>query len=147
MDKEGITSYIINEKSKISNVKLAIKRKLKMKTGDEIAERLIEFAVRIIKIVVKLQKSFVGRHIAGQLLKSGTSPGANYEEARGAESRADFIHKMGIVLKELKESRFWLILIHRAKILATQEVEGAIDECEQLCAIIAQSIITAKSKK
>ena len=118
-----------------------------MKTGDEIAERLIEFAVRIIKIVVKLQKSFVGRHIAGQLLKSGTSPGANYEEARGAESRADFIHKMGIVLKELKESRFWLILIHRAKILATQEVEGAIDECEQLCAIIAQSIITAKSKK
>ena len=118
-----------------------------MKTGDEIAERLIKFAVLIIKIVVKLQKSFVGRHIAGQLLRSGTSSGANYEEARGAESRADFVHKMGITLKELKESRYWLILIYRSKILSTQEVQSVTDECEQLCAIIAQSIITAKSKK
>lgn len=80
---------------------------MKIKTGDEIAERLIRFAVSIIKITSKLQRSFTEKHIAGQLLKSGTSPGANYEEARGAESRADFIHKRGIVLKELKESRYW----------------------------------------
>ena len=71
---------------------------MKVKKGDEIAKRLLNFAVRIVKIIEKLQKTYVGRHIAGQLLKSGTSPGANYEEARGAASRADFIHKMGIVL-------------------------------------------------
>ena len=70
--------------------------------GDDLAERLIDFAVRIIKLVKMLPKTDVGRHIDGQLLRSGTSPGSNYEEARGAESRADFIHKLGIALNRLK---------------------------------------------
>lgn len=111
------------------------------------AERLLNFAVRIIKLVNALPKTAVGKHIGGQLLRSGTSPGSNYEEACGAESRLDFIHKLGIVLKELKETRFWLRVIHRTRILAPQQIEPIIQECEELCAIIAKSIITAKERK
>ena len=74
--------------------------------GDDIAERLIDFAVRIIRLGAALPKNQVGKHIAGQVIRSGTSVGANYEEARGAESRADFIHKVTIALKELRESLF-----------------------------------------
>ncbi|MCK4763675.1 MAG: four helix bundle protein [Candidatus Aminicenantes bacterium] len=81
------------------------------------------------------------------LLRSGTSPGANYEEARGAQSRADFIHKMSVTLKELKESRYWLTLIRRSKMTNSNRIESVIDECEQLCAIIAKGIITARSRK
>ncbi|MCK4689059.1 MAG: four helix bundle protein [Candidatus Marinimicrobia bacterium] len=122
-------------------------KKNKKKSGDNIADRLLEFAVRVIKLVNALPKTAVGKHVGAQLLSSGTSPGSNYEEACGAESRADFIHKLGIVLKELKESRFWLRLIHRTEILNPQRVEPMIDECEELISIIAKSIVTAKSKK
>ena len=91
--------------------------------GDMLSERLLDFTVKMIKLVNSLPKTIVGRHIGGQILRSGTSPGSNYEEALGAESRADFIHKLGIVLKELKETRFWLKVIYRTKILASQDVE------------------------
>ncbi len=84
---------------------------------DRLAERLLDFAARVIKLINLLPKTPVGRYIAGQLMRSGTSPGSNYEEACGAESRADFIHKLGIVLKELKESRFWLRLILRSNLM------------------------------
>ncbi|MEA3357929.1 MAG: four helix bundle protein [Thermodesulfobacteriota bacterium] len=117
------------------------------KTGDDIAERLLDFSVRIIKLVNALPKTIVGRHIAGQLMRSGTSCGSNYEESRGAESRADFIHKLGIVLKEIKESRFWLRLIYHAKIMKPEQIESLIEECEELAAIIAKSIITAKANR
>ena len=117
------------------------------KTGDDIAERLLDFAVRVIKLVNALPKTIVGRHIAGQLVRSGTSCGSNYEEARGAESRADFIHKLGIALKEIKESRFWLKVIYHAKIMKPEQIEPLIAECEELAGIIAKSIITAKANK
>ena len=117
------------------------------KTGDDIAERLLGFAVRVIKLVNALPKTIVGRHIAGQLVRSGTSCGSNYEESRGAESRADFIHKLGIALKEIKESRFWLKVIYHAKIMKPEQIEPLITECEELAAIIAKSIITAKANK
>ncbi len=94
-----------------------------------------------------MPNTLVGKQIGGQLLRSGTSPGSNYEEARGAESRADFVHKLGIVLKELKETRFWLRVIVRASVLDSSRVEPILSECEELCAIIAKSILTAKSKK
>jgi len=113
---------------------------------DELTGRLLDFAVRIIKLVNTLPKTAVGKHLSGQLLRSGTSPGANYEEACGAESRADFVHKLGIVLKELKESRFWLRVVDRMEILTPQRVEPLIQECEELCAIIAKSIVTARKK-
>jgi four helix bundle protein len=117
------------------------------KTGDDIADRLLEFAVRVIKLVNALPNTIVGRHIAGQLIGSGTSCGSNYEESRGAESRADFIHKLGIALKEIKESRFWLKVIYHAKIMKPEQIESLIEECEELAAIIAKSIITAKANK
>jgi len=117
------------------------------KTGDDIAERLLDFAIRVIKLVNALPKTIVGRHIAGQLVRSGTSCGSNYEESRGAESRADFIHKLGIALKEIKESRFWLKVIYHAKIMKPEQIESLIEECEELAAIIAKSIITAKANK
>ncbi len=115
--------------------------------GDTLTERMLDFTVRIIKLVDSLPKTAVGRHIGGQILRSGTSPGSNYEEARGAESRADFIHKLGVVLKELKETRFWLKVILRSDVLSPLRVEPLLNECGELCAIIAKSIVTAKTKK
>ena len=79
---------------------------VKKRKDELLADRLLAFAVSVIKIVNDLPKDRVGKHVSYQLLKSGTSPGANYEEARGAESTRDFIHKLRVALKELKESRF-----------------------------------------
>ena len=76
--------------------------------SDQLEERLIEFAVRIITLGAELPKTTAGRHIALQMLRSGTAAAANYAEARGAESRADFVHKLGIVQKELNETTVWL---------------------------------------
>lgn len=74
--------------------------------ADELEERLIDFAVRIIKLSARLPGTPAGKHIAGQILRSGTSPAPNYGEARGAESHNDFVHKLRIVLKELNEHQF-----------------------------------------
>ena len=119
----------------------------KKRKDEELAERLLDFAVRIIKLCGELPKTSVGNHIRGQLIKCGTSPGANYEEARGAESTADFLHKLGVVLKELKESRFWLNVILKASLLRLDKVVLLRDECEELIAIIAKSIFIAKKSK
>ncbi len=116
-----------------------------MNNREAIAERLLDFAVRIIKLIDSLQKTYIGKHVSGQLARSATSAGSNYEEACGAESRADFIHKMGVVLKELKESRFWLRLIQQAELTGI-DTAHILNECEQLCKIIAQGIITARGK-
>jgi four helix bundle protein len=114
---------------------------------NQLSDRLLDFAVEVIKITDTLPNTIVGRHIGGQLIRAGTSGGSNYEEACGAESRSDFAHKMSIVLKELKEARFWLKLIHRTRMLTPQHTDPMIDECEQLCAIVAKSILTAKRRK
>jgi len=114
---------------------------------NQLSDRLLDFAVEIIKIANALPNTVAGRHVGGQLIRAGTSSGSNYEEACGAESRSDFAHKMSIVLKELKESRFWLKLIRRTKMLDFKQTDPMIDECEQLCAIVAKSIITAKKRK
>jgi four helix bundle protein len=76
--------------------------------SDQLEERLIEFAVRIITLAAELPRTAAGRHIALQMLRSGTAAAPNYAEARGAESRADFVHKLGIVQKELNETTVWL---------------------------------------
>ncbi len=115
--------------------------------GDQLSERMLDFVVAVVKIVDALPKTVAGRHIGGQLISAGTSSGANYEEGCGAESRSDFIHKMSIVLKELKESRFWLRLINRTQMLSPKDVHPAIGECEELCAIIGKSVSTAKKRK
>jgi four helix bundle protein len=112
--------------------------------GDDIAERLFQFAVRVGKLVDALPKTRLGRHVAGQLVRCGTSPAPNYEEARAAESRADFIHKLSICLKELRESRFWIRFIGAFPLLPKAKVAPLSDEADQLCNIIGKSIGTAQ---
>jgi four helix bundle protein len=113
----------------------------------QISERLLDYGVSIIALCTKLNRTAVGRHISGQLLRCGTSAGANYEEARGAQSRPDFLDKLQIVLKEMRESMFWLKLIRRSNILQGGDLEAAIDETEQMSRIIAKSILTAKKRE
>lgn len=116
-------------------------------TPDELSERLINFAARVGKVVDALPDTRMARHISGQLVRCGTSPAPNYEEARAAESRADFVHKLGICLKELRESRSWILLIIRTELLPEHRMNELLDECDQLCKIIAQSIVTTKENK
>src|SRR5437773_3487168 len=113
-------------------------------TPDELSERLIDFAARIGKVVDALPDTRMGRHIAGQLVRCGTSPAPNYEEACAAESRADFVHKVHIALKELRETRTWIRLITRAELLPEPRMKDLLDECCQLCNILGQSLATAK---
>ncbi len=112
--------------------------------AEKLSERLLDLGVEIIKLSTKLFKNAAGRLIANQLIRCGTSAGANYEEACGAQSRADFIHKLQIVLKEIRESIYWLKLIQKSAIINDQAVNRLIDETKQISNIIAKSIITAK---
>ena len=96
------------------------------------------------KVVNALPATRLGRHIAAQLIRSGTSAGPNYEEGCAAESRADFVHKLSICLKELRESRFWIRLIVESGLLSTKKLADLEDECTQLCKIMRQSLVTAK---
>lgn len=115
--------------------------------GEDIEERMLEFAARVGKAVDALPETRLGRHIAGQLVRSGTSPAPNYAEACAAESKNDFIHKLGIVLKELRESGVWIKLVTKSELIPRQRVSPLLDECEQLGKIIGQSLITAKSSR
>jgi four helix bundle protein len=115
----------------------------RMKAQD-ISDRLLNFAVRTGKVVDALPDSRLGRHIAGQLIRCGTSPAPNYEEACAAESPADFVHKLQICLKELRESRMWLRLIVKSEMLPDHRLAELLDESEQLGNILGRSVVTAK---
>jgi four helix bundle protein len=127
--------------------------KWKMKTtasqalADELEERLIDFAVRIIRLSASLPKTPAGTHIAGQILRSGTSPAPNYGEARGAESHADFVHKLRIVLKELNETSIWLRVIERSKLMKEELLKEICEESRELCRIFTASLKTARAKR
>ena len=115
------------------------------KRGYDLQERLIAYAVRVVKLVGTLPKTEAGRHIAGQLLRSGTSPAANYAESQSAESRPDFVHKLKIALKELRESGVWLQIIIRSELLASPDrLTPLLEETDALCAILHKSIETAR---
>ena len=116
-----------------------------MAKGDDIQERLIDFAVAIIAFSGELPNTPAGRHIVGQILRSGTSPAPNYGEARGAESRKDFSHKLKVILKELNETGVWLKVICRSEMLPTKRVMPLEAECDELCKIISTSIKTTES--
>ena len=88
--------------------------------GADIEDRLLEFAVRVGKAIDALPNTRLGRHIAGQLVRSGTSPAPNYAEACAAESRKDFIHKLAIALKELRESTVWIRMIVKSDLIPQQ---------------------------
>ena len=114
---------------------------------EQLSERFLGFGASIIKLVVGLNRTSIGQHIGMQLVRSATSAGANYEEACGAESRADFIHKMQIVLKELRESLYWMRLIEKTKLAQSSNLLSLRQEAGELANIVAKSIVTAKSRK
>ena len=104
----------------------------------DLEERLLEYAARVIRLVEQLPKSRAGNHVAGQLLRSGTSPLPNHGEAQGAESRRDFIHKLKICHKELRESRRWLRLVQRVPLLKAGLVQPLVDETDELVRLFAK---------
>ena len=114
--------------------------------SDQLEERLIDFGARIIRFSAHLPRSPAGRHIALQILRSGTSPAPNYAEARGAESRADFIHKLRIVQKELNETSVWLRIVLRINREKKDRIVAILQENIELARIITASIRTAKSR-
>ena len=110
-----------------------------MAKGDDIEERLIEFAVRIIRLCEAMPNGVTGQHLGGQLVRSGTSPAFNYGEARAAESNRHFVHKMHIVHKELNESNINLQIILLSQLLPKAKLINIMDEYDQLCRIIGKS--------
>ena len=114
--------------------------------ADELEDRLVDFAVRIVRLSAALPRTTAGRHIAGQILRSGTSPAPNYAKARGAESTADFIHKVRIVFKELNETLIWLRVIQLSQILKPELTADILNENLELCRIFAATLKTARQK-
>lgn len=112
----------------------------------DLDERLLDYGACVIKLVESLPKTLAGRRIGDQLLRSGTSVGANYEEAQGAESRADFCHKLQVALKELRESHYWLRLIERAGVLSSNRLASMVSEAVELRAILSKAVATTKGK-
>ena len=120
---------------------------MKKQTYD-LEERLLEFSVRIIKIVEQLPNTRTCNHVAGQLLRSGTSPYPNHGEAQAAESPKDFVHKLSISLKELRETHRWLKLIQRVPLVKKPALlDGILEETEELIKIFVASIKTAEKNK
>jgi four helix bundle protein len=113
--------------------------------ADQLEQRLVEFAVRVLALCNTLGGSYAGKHIASQLVRSGTSPAPNYSEARSAESRADFIHKLRIVVKELNETSVWLVILARGGFVVSDTLSDIIAECTALKRIIGASLRTARA--
>src|ERR1041385_2677334 len=108
--------------------------------ADDLEERLVRFAIDIVTLTGQLPQNFQGKHIATQLLRSGTAAAPNYGEARAAESRADFIHKLKIALKELNETAIWLRIVKGTFALERDFLAELIAENTELCKILVASI-------
>jgi four helix bundle protein len=114
----------------------------------DLEERLLEFAVRVIRVSESMQRSPAGVYVADQLLRSGTSPYGHHGEAEGAESRDDFIHKLKVCYKELREARRWLRLAQRTPLVAKPALlEELLTEAGELVRIFAASIRTADANR
>ena len=112
----------------------------------DLQDRLVKFSVRVIRLSEALPETRAGKHIATQLLRSGTSAAPNYGEAQSAESRADFVHKLRIALKELRETGVWVKTIAEAGLVESTLVAPLLRETEELTKILFASVETAKSK-
>ena len=110
----------------------------------DLEDRLVDYASLVVELTEALPSTRAGNHFAGQLLRSGTAAAPNYGEAQAAESRRDFVHKLGICLKELRESRIWLRIVQRRTMLKASVVEPVLRETEELIRIFKTSITTAK---
>jgi len=112
----------------------------------DLEERLIDFVLLVDAIVENLPQTRLANHLTGQMIRSSTSPALNYGEAQAAESQKDFIHKMQIILKELRETKVCLLIIKRKKYIEVNEILPVLGENDELLAIFAKSVKTAKSK-
>ena len=115
--------------------------------ADEIQQRLISLGARTSRVARSLPRTDEGRYISQQLIRSGLAAAPNYAEARAAESRADFIHKLRIVLKELNETKSWLEQIVANGLFSRDKMIAVIAENQELCWIIAASLRTARSPR
>lgn len=113
----------------------------------DLENRLVDFAVTVCRIAEGFPPTKVGNLVSNQLLRCSTATAPNYGEAQSAESRKDFVHKMKICLKELRETQVWLKFASRIELLETPETEVVIKECGQLISIFVKSIQTAKEKR
>ena len=114
----------------------------------DLHKRMIDYAVRIIKLSESLPETKAGKHISSQMLRSGTSPAPNYGEAQSAESKADFVHKLKVALKELRETETWLKIIQKANMINPgSKLTPLLQETDELVAILFASIETAKKRK
>lgn len=113
------------------------------------SDRMLEYAVMIMKLEKDLCKTYSRRHIYGQLFRSGSSTGANFEESVAAESRADFIHKTQIVLKEAREANYWIRLIKKTNMISGNDntLKFLLPESYELIRIFSKSLVTAKQNK
>ena len=112
-------------------------------TSDELKKRTKQFSLRVLKLVAALPKTVAGRAISGQLVRSGTSVGANYRAACRGRSKAEFIAKMGTCEEEADESAYWMEVIIEGELLKSKQVESLLHEAEELTRIFAQSRISA----
>jgi len=112
----------------------------------DIVDRTLQFATRLLGLVNKFNNNASARVISSQIVRSGTSIGANVEEAQAAESRADFIHKYGLDLKEARETRYWLKLVGASDMMPRKDLVSLTKESDETCRIIAQIIINARKK-
>ena len=115
-------------------------------TPQSLQDRLLDFATAVCRALTRMPRDMVGVHVGRQLLRSATSPAANYAEARGAESHRDFMHKIQICLKELREASVWLQLAVRLGPRYLDD-DGLERECSELIAIFVKSVNTAKSRR
>ncbi len=114
----------------------------------DLEDRLIEFAITIMELVEDLPKNRAGNHIAGQLIRCGTSPALNYGEVQSSESQKDFVHKMKVILKELRETNICLKIIKRKPLIRqSQKLDKIIKECNELISIFVSSIRTAQKPR
>jgi four helix bundle protein len=114
----------------------------------DLEERLLEFAVRVIRVTESMKRSRAAAHVADQLLRAASSPYGNHGEAEGAESRDDFVHKLRVCHKELRESRRWLRLVQRVPLVAKPDLlNGIITEADELVRIFSASIRTAEHNR
>ncbi len=116
-------------------------------TPNELSERLWVFAGSVGKVVDALPDSRMGRHVAGQLVRCGTSAAPNYDEGCAAESKTDFAHKLNVALKEMRETRGWLRFIPIAGLLPGDGIAASLNECEQLSRILGKSVATVRGKR
>lgn len=109
-------------------------------------ERLMQFSIRIVLLANELPKTPAGFAIASQIVKSGTSIGANFIEAQDASSLKDFIQKLSISLREARETSYWLKVIKEAKLMVTKDLDDALSECNEIVGILISSIKSSKAK-